>query len=133
MAQLCQINLMGFFVQSEVAWLGNTFASSQVQFAFLAGEERNHFIHCQIGHSVVFSLSTDDERCTRFIDQYRVNLIDDGVIETALNPVMHFIHHVVAQIIEAVFVIGAVGDVALVSRLLFFFAQLGQVDSHTQA
>ena len=46
MAQLCQIDLVRFFVQGEVAWLGNTFAGSQVQLAFLAGEERNHFIHC---------------------------------------------------------------------------------------
>ena len=80
---------------------------------------------------MVFSLPTDDERGTRFIDQDGINLVDDGVIETTLNPVMNFIHHVVAQIVEAVFVIGAVGDVALVSRLLFFFAQLGQVDAHT--
>ncbi len=58
----------------------------------------------------------DDQRCSGLVDQDRVNLIDDGEVVTALDEVIQAHRHVVAQVIEAEFVVRAVGDVA---RVLF--------------
>ena len=46
-----------------------------------------------------------------------VDLVDDGVEVTALHHVFQAVLHVVAQIVEAVFVVGAVGDVAGIGLL----------------
>ncbi len=59
----------------------------------------------------------DDQRRTRFVDQDRVDFVDDGVEVLALDHVLQPVLHVVAQIVEAVFVVGAVGDVAGIGRL----------------
>ena len=46
-----------------------------------------------------------------------VDLVDDGEDMAALHHVLNTILHVVAQIVEAQLVVGAVGDVALVLAL----------------
>ena len=54
----------------------------------------------------------DDERRARLVDEDRVDLVDDGVVVAALDHLRDLVLHVVAQIVEAVLVVGAVGDVA---------------------
>ena len=53
----------------------------------------------------------DDQRCTRLVDEDRVDLVDDRRIVTALDQVVQRVGHVVAQIVEAELVVRAVGDV----------------------
>ncbi len=54
----------------------------------------------------------DDERRARLVDEDRVDLVDDRVMMSALDPVVPVARHVVAQVVEAELVVGAVGDVA---------------------
>ena len=53
----------------------------------------------------------DDERGARFVDEDRVDFVDDGVVVAALHAILDVELHVVAQVVEAEFVVGAVGDV----------------------
>ncbi len=57
----------------------------------------------------------DDERRTGLVDQDRVDLVDDAVVVPALDRLREVELHVVAQVIEAELVVGAVGDVGGVS------------------
>ena len=59
----------------------------------------------------------DDQRRARLVDQDRVDFVDDGEDVPALDHVLHAVLHVVAQIVEAELVVGAVGDVAVVGGL----------------
>ncbi|MGY2930905.1 hypothetical protein ACVWZ6_000507 [Bradyrhizobium sp. GM6.1] len=59
----------------------------------------------------------DDQRRARFVDQDGVDFVDDRVEVRPLDHVLEPVLHVVAQIVEAVFVVGAVGDVAGIGRL----------------
>ena len=61
----------------------------------------------------------NDQRRARLVDQDRVDFVDDGVGVAALHHVLEPVLHVVAQVVEAVFVVGAVGDVAGVGILAF--------------
>ena len=56
-------------------------------------------------------LSRNDERGSGLVDKYRVNLVDDGEIVASLNLVLKLNHHVVAEIVKAHLVVGAVGYV----------------------
>jgi hypothetical protein len=56
----------------------------------------------------------DDQRRPGLVDEDRVDLVDDGVVVTALDHVGDPHRHVVAQIVEPELVVGAVRDVGLV-------------------
>ncbi len=64
------------------------------------------------------ALPADDERRPRLVDEDRVDLVDDGVVQLALTVVERAELHVVAQVIEAELVVLAVGDVGPVGGLL---------------
>ena len=66
----------------------------------------------------------DDQRRARLVDQDRIDLVDDGVVEGPLDHVVQPVLHVVAQVVEAELVVGAVGDVAGVGRLALLVVEL---------
>ncbi len=111
-----QLDLTGFFVNGEVARLGD-FAFHFLDVLLELGDKTVDF-GVQLG--AVFGLTRDDQRRTRFVDQNRVDFVDHGEVEFALELVVHAERHVVAQVIEAVFVVGAVGDVGSVGGALLF-------------
>ena len=53
----------------------------------------------------------DDQRRPRFVNQDRVHLVHDRVVMPALHAILDLELHVVAQIVEAEFVVRAVGNV----------------------
>ena len=55
--------------------------------------------------------AADDERCTRIVHEHAVHLIHDGEVVLALHEGRGGMRHVVAQVVEAEFVVGAVGDI----------------------
>jgi len=133
MAVFGQEHLVRLFVDREVAGHRDAFARARVGFAFLLGQQRHHLVDGQVEVGVVFGLAADDQRRAGLVDQDRVHFVDDGEVQAALNPVAGLVDHVVAQVVEAVFVVRAVRDVAAVGFLLFFARHLRQVDAHRQA
>ena len=61
---------------------------------------------------LVLRRAADDEQGARLVDEDRVDLVDDGEGVAALDAVLDRAGHVVAQVVEAELVVGAVGDVA---------------------
>src|SRR5690242_7704002 len=78
--------------------------------------------------------AADDQRGPRLVDQDRVHLVDDRVEVAALHAVLELPGHVVAQVVEAELVVGAVGDVAPVLLAAGGRIRLGAEDhAHAQA
>ena len=116
-------NLMCLFVNPVVAGA----------FLFLrTNEQRRNLIHAYIEIGVILGLSGNDQRRTRFVDQDRIDLVDDGVGKFALHTLIGAINHVVAQIIKAEFVVGAVGNVTGERCLLVGMRHLRQIDAYGQ-
>ncbi|MPN32444.1 hypothetical protein SDC9_179922 [bioreactor metagenome] len=67
-----------------------------------------------------FGLSGNDQWCAGFIDQDRIDFIHDRKVQRALHHLIFIDDHIVPQIIEAQFIIGAVGDVAIIGFSFFF-------------
>ena len=65
----------------------------------------------------------DDQRRARLVDQDRVHFVDDRIDVAALDHVLQPVFHVVAQIVEAELVVGAVGDIAAVGLLALLVVQ----------
>ena len=64
--------------------------------------------------ALVLGRAGDDQRGTRFVDQDRIDLVDDRVIEGTMHHLVAIVLHVVAQIIEAELVVRPVGDVRII-------------------
>ena len=76
----------------------------------------------------------DDERRSGLIDQDGVDLVDDGVVVTALNTLLGAGDHVVAQVVKAKLGVGTIGDIGLIGRALKLerHVVLQQTDGHAQ-
>ena len=132
MPLLSQEHLVRFFVDGEVARRDDAFPGAGIGFTLLTRHLRHDLVHRQVHGRVVFGLTADDQRCTRLVDQDGVDLVNDGEVQPTLHAVGHFVDHVVAQVIKTVFVVGSVGNVRAIGRLLFFAAHLRQINADTQ-
>ena len=95
-------------------------------------ELAHHAVGDAVDLGVLLGRTGDDERRARFVDQDRVDLVDDRVVEVALDAVGERALHVVAQVVEAVLVVGAVGDVGAVGRLALRIREVVDDDAHRE-
>src|SRR6185369_9591892 len=109
-----QRGALGLFIDGIVAAVGLA----------LAGEGVGLHIMClaplQLGNNAVDDIvfiggflgrPGDDQGRPGLVDQNRIHFVDDGVVEAALDVVFQGEFHIVAQVVEAELVVGAVGDV----------------------
>jgi len=87
MALLRHYDLVIFLVDPEVA---------DAVFFRLAHKLWRHVVNQQVKLGRVFRLPGDDERRARFVDQNRVDFIDNCVHQLALHALGRLINHVVA-------------------------------------
>ena len=74
----------------------------------LGPELGDELIHLFVHIRGILGRAGDDERRARLVDEDRIDLVHDGVVERPLDHVLEPELHVVAQVVEAVLVIGAV-------------------------
>ena len=105
-----------------------------VDFEIFAIELGNKGVDAGVEAGAVFRRAGDDERRARLVDQDRIDLVDNGEVVPALHHLRHIVFHIVAQIVEAELVIGAVGDVGGVSlvALLVVEAMHDDADAHAE-
>ena len=75
----------------------------------------------------------NDERGAGLVDEDGIDFVDDGVIERALDAIVDAELHVVAQVVEAEFVVGAVGDVGAVGVLALLVVEVVDNDADAHA
>ncbi len=79
-------------------------------------ELRNDLVSRRVFVGRFFRRSGNDQGRTGFVDQDGVDFVHDGEVQVALHAFVRFARHVVAQVIESEFVVGAVGDVGAVAH-----------------
>jgi len=82
---------------------------------------------------VVLGRAGDDQRGAGLVDQDGVDLVDDRVVVAPLHAVVQRERHIVAQVVEAELVVGAVGDVGGVGGLPLGRRHLRQDRADAQA
>ena len=109
LAGLGQVDLLALLVDEEVA---------VAVFLLLPCQRRHDPVDPHVEFGRLVGGAGDDQRGARLVDQDRVDLVHDRVVQAALEAVFLGQRHVVAQVVEAEFVVGAVGDVAAVGGAL---------------
>ncbi len=75
----------------------------------------------------------DDERGAGFVDEDGVDFVDDAVVMAALHLVLDLELHVVAEVVEAELVVGAVGDVGAVGFAALVVGEVVDDDADGEA
>ena len=96
-------------------------------------ELRNDLAHAGVLVGGLVGGAGDDERGARFVDEDGVDFVDDGVVVAALHAVLDFELHVVAQVVEAELVVGAVGDVGGVGGAALVVVEVVDDDADGEA
>ena len=104
-----------------------------VMLVMLGAEQRDQRIDRLVEIAAVLGGAGNDQRRARFVDQDRIDLVDDGEAVTALDHLAQRILHIVAEIIEAEFVVGAISDVGGVSLAALVVVEAMHDDADRQA
>ena len=86
-------------------------------------ELRNVAVDRVVEFGTIVERTGNDQRRARLVDEDRVDFVDDRIDVPALDHILQPVLHVVAQIVEAEFVVGAVGDVAVVGFLALLIVE----------
>ena len=82
-----------------------------VEFEIFRGELRDDLVDRVVKLGLVIRRTGNDQRRARLVDQDRIHLVDDREIVAALGHLPQLVFHVVAEIVEAELVVGAIGDI----------------------
>ncbi len=96
----------------------------------LSHQMRHQLVHAHIHVHIVFGLAGDNQRGARLVYQNGIHLVHNGEIQLALEAFAGMGGHVVAQVIEAEFVVGAIGNVRRVGSPLVGVVHLRQDHPH---
>ena len=101
----CQMNNLIFLIDDEISGFLNFLTHDSIHLGkfltCLSSFQRMCHIITQLIELCGFStLSGNNQRCSRLINQNRVNLIDDGVMQFSLYQLLFINHHIITQIIE---------------------------------
>ncbi len=121
---LGQLNLAAFFIDRVIAIL--TLFRHRIQVL-------NQLAHAHIQLGAVLCRTGDDERGTRLVNQDRIHFVHHGEVERPLDFILQTEGHVIAQIIKAELVVGAVGYIRRVSVALVGGGLHGADDAHGHA
>ena len=94
---------------------------------------RNDFVDLVVLVGGLFGRTGNDQRSARFVDEDGVDFVDDGEVVAALDAIREVVLHVVAQIVEAEFVVGAVGDVGGVGGAALNVVEIVDDDADDEA
>jgi hypothetical protein len=94
---------------------------------------RDHAVDDVVFVRGLFGGSGNDQRGPRFVDKDGVHLVHDGEIEFPLDVVFEREFHIVPQIVEPEFVVGAVRNIRAVGGPAFFVVQAMQDRAHAEA
>ena len=93
-------------------------------FIIAVNQFRNNLIYQNIFFRAVFRRAGNNQRGSGFINQNGVNLIDDGIIERALNQLIEAELHIIAQVVKTKLVVGGINNIAVVGdftlHIIFF-------------
>ena len=82
-----------------------------VLFVIVGLERRDQLVDLDVELGIVLGRTGNDQRRARLVDQDRIDLVDDRIVKRPVDHVLEPELHVVAQIVEAELVVGAVGDI----------------------
>ena len=114
-----QKHVLILFIDQKVAVFFNVLVHQDIHLGkFPVGASPLHLPCKDIAGTVELggfpALTGNDQWCSGLIDQYRIDLIDNGIVQVALNQIFFFDDHVVPQVIKSQFIVGDICDITVI-------------------
>ena len=114
---LCQHNAFCLFIQNKVPFFLQFFFHQRVHsFFFVQDAAFFQLFYKQIGYAVqvcgLGAAAGNDQWCSGFVDEDGVHFVDDGKVQVTLYHAFFADYHVVTEVVETKFIVGAICDVA---------------------
>ncbi len=118
---LGQIDILLLLIDNKISGLLNILAHNGIHLAeFPAGFPSFQLARQDIARFIELrrlpALAGYDQRRPRLVDQYRVHLIDDGILKPPLHQLFLVDHHVIPQVIEAQLVVRHISNITVICR-----------------
>ncbi len=110
-AQQQNSSFLLFRIGNQPFGLGNNLRNEALLRVDQPLDARLHFIEPLI---FTRSRTADNQGGTGFIDQHRVNFVDDGIVVLTMNKINLVNHHIIAKIVETKLVVCPIRNVAAV-------------------
>ena len=119
---LCEVDGLLLLVDDEVTGLLDLLAEDRIELTELSGllttlKLTGQHIADLIELRGLSGLSGNDERCTCFIDQDGIDLIDDAVVKATEYLLVLINRHVITEVVETELVIRDIGDITVIGSL----------------
>ena len=133
-----QVDILLFLIDDKVSGLLDVFSHDGIHLAeFPAGFAAFQLAGQDVAGLVKFcglsALAGYDQRSSGLIDQYGVDLINDGKFQASLYQLLFVDDHIVSQIIEAQLIVGDICDVAVISRTALVVVHAVEYDANGKA
>ena len=119
---LRQVDHLVLFIDHVVPGLGDILAHDGVHLGKFPGSlpplqlsGQNIADLVQLGG--LAALTGDNEGCPGLVDENRIHLVDDGVIQVPQNHLFLIDGHIVAEVVKPQFIVGHIGDIAGIGLL----------------
>ena len=136
---LGQVYYFIFFIDDKITGLDNFLSHDSCHLGHLTTGFTTLQLSCQnitdfIQLGGLSALSGNDQRSSRLIDQYRVNLIDDRIMQLSLYQLLFINNHVVSQIVKTILIIGNIRNITciLFPSLVIFHRVQDHTDFQSQ-
>ena len=121
-ALLCEVDGLLLLVDDEVTGFLDLLAEDRIEFTELCGllttlKLTGQHIADLIELRGLSGLPGNDERCTCFIDQDGIDLIDDAVVKATKYLLVLINRHVITEVVETELVIRDIGDITVIGSL----------------
>ncbi len=126
-----QLHLARLFVDGEMPFRYKVLV--RVRWQLAAPQTRHQRVDPLVEARAVLGRARNDQRRACLVDQDRIDFVDYREIEGPLHLVFEAEDHVVAQVIETEFVVGAVGDVRGITVALALQVLVGKYHAHRHA
>ena len=119
---LCEVDGLLLLIDDEVTGLLDLLTEDRIEFTELCGllttlKLTGQHIADLIELRGLSGLSGDDERCTCFIDQDGIDLVDDAVVKATKYLLVLINRHVITEVVETELVIRDIGDITVIGSL----------------
>ncbi len=94
---------------------------------------RNNLVDLGVFVGGLFRRPGNDQRGARLVDEDGVDFVDDGELVSPLHALRQVVLHIVAQVVKAEFVVGAVRDVCAIRRPALVVVEIVHDHAHAQS
>src|SRR5207248_4525160 len=123
-------DILVLFIDRVLAGVGDFIKLANL---FATGELGNDAVHALVLVGGFLAGAADDERGAGLVDEDGIHFVHDGVVMAALHAIFEVELHVVAQVVEAELVVGAVSDIGSVGAAALLVIEFVDDDADGEA